>query len=481
MKYDVIVIGSGLGGLECANLLARKGRSVLVLERQQQAGGCLQSYHRRGAVFDTGMHYVGGLGEGECLYESFKCLGLMELPWQRLDPTGFDRVTIGEKTYRFAQGHDAFVETLSQDFPHERAALRRYCEVMNEAGNHLSDMFKPKDATDFFASSLFAKSAYGFLQETFSDPLLINVLGGTSLKMELRKDTLPLFNFAEVNHSFVQSSWRLRGDGNLLVAKLVEKLNAYGGELICGAEVSELIERDGLLVAARCANGEVYEADVFISDAHPAVTCGLVKESAKMKKVYRNRIQRLDNTFGMFTVSLKLKTGSLEYFNHNKYVYKNANVWDFYENTCGVGGVLISCPVPPPTSTHAQSLDLLTPMLWHEVEKWAETSVGHRGAEYLDFKERKAEECIKLAERVLPGLSSMIEAKYTSTPLTYRDYNLSPQGTAYGIRKDFGSPMMTLLSPKTPIPNLFLTGQSLTLHGLLGVTMSSLMTVTHID
>ena len=67
-----------------------------------------------------------------------------------------------------------------------------------------------------------------------------------------------------------------------------------------------------------------------------------------------------------------------------------------------------------------------------------------------------------------------------STPLTYRDYTLTPYGSAYGVRKDYQNPMMTLLSAKTPIPNLLLTGQSLTLHGLLGVTMSSLFTVAEV-
>ena len=69
-----------------------------------------------------------------------------------------------------------------------------------------------------------------------------------------------------------------------------------------------------------------------------------------------------------------------------------------------------------------------------------------------------------------------MEEIYTSTPLTYRDYNKTPQGSAYGIRKDFNQPMMTILTPRTPLPNLMLTGQNLMLHGLHGVTMTALFT-----
>lgn len=479
MKYDVIIIGSGLGGLECGSILAKRGMSVLILERQVQPGGCMQSYKRKGVAFDTGMHYVGGLAEGDCLYAPFKHLGLMDLPWQRLDPSGFDRVTIGDRTFCYAEGHNAFKETLAKDFPDQAVALDKYCSVMKEVGGHLYDALKPRDEVDFFTTSLFSAGAFDFLNDNFSDKLLMNVLCGSSLKMELCKEKLPLYTFAQGNNSFIQSSWRLKGDGELIVNKLIGGIRSMGGEIICNAEVEELIEKDCLLVAARCANGEIYEADMFISNAHPAVTCDLVKQSSKMKKVYKSRMHNLENTYGMFTLSLSLKPRALKYFNFNQYIYKEANTWDYYKEEGPVSGILISCRCPE-IGDDAQILDIITPMPWEQIEKWSDSTIGHRGDDYKEFKERKADECIALAEQFIPGLHSMIDSRYMSTPLTYRDYTLTPNGSAYGVRKDYHNPMMTLLSAKTPIPNLLLTGQSLTLHGLLGVTMSSLFTVSEI-
>ncbi len=478
-KYDIVIIGSGLGGLQCAYILGKKGYKVLLLERQVQPGGCMQSYKRHGEWLDTGMHYVGGLGEGNCLHSTFKYLGLTDLPWQHLDPTGFDRVTIGDRTFKYAQGHEAFVETLAREFPQERKGLESYAKTMKEVGNHLFDAIKPRDEVDFFTTSLFASSTYDYLHETFKDDLLINVLCGSSLKMELAKETLPLYNFAQANNSFVQGSYRLKGDGNLIVNKLLDSIRSFGGELICNAEVEELIEKEGRLVAARCSNGETYEGNIFISNAHPAVTCDLVKESTKLKKVYRNRIARLENTYGMYTVSVVLKPGQLKYFNWNQYIYKEPNVWDYYKADGPVSGILISCRVPE-SGDDARILDILTPLPWERIEQWSDTKVGHRGDDYRAMKERLAEECIALAETFIPGLHHMVEAHYSTTPLTYRDYTLTPNGSAYGVRKDYHNPMMTLLSAKTPIPNLYLTGQSLTLHGLLGVTMTSLFTVSEI-
>ena len=479
MKYDVVIVGSGLGGLQCGFILAKRGMKVVILERQHQPGGCMQSFKRHGELLDTGMHYVGGIGEDGCLYAPFKYMGLMDLPWQHLDPTGFDRVTIGDRTFRYAEGHEAFVETLAQDFPQEHEGLEKYCKVMCEVCDHLYDAILPRDEVDFFTQSLFASSTYDFLHETFHDELLINVLSGSSLKMELAKDTLPLYNFAQGNNSFIQGSYRLRGDGNLIVDRLMEQIEAMGGEVICDAEVEELIEQEGRLVGARCKNGEIYEGTYFISNAHPAVTVDLVKESTKMKKVYKNRIHRLENTYGMFTTSLIIKPGTLKYFNWNQYVYMKPNVWTYFEEDGPVQGCLISCRCPI-EGDDARILDILTPLPWEKISQWADTTVGHRGEDYKAMKERLYEECVALAERFIPDLHSKVEAHYTSTPLTYRDYTLTPNGSCYGVRKDYHNPMMTLLSAKTPIPNLFLTGQSLTLHGLLGVTMTSLFTVSEI-
>ena len=479
MKYDAVIIGSGLGGLECAHILSKAGMSVLLLERGTQAGGCLQSYRRHGLAFDTGFHYVGGLDEGQSLHSAFRHLGLLHLPWQRLD-NHFDRVTIGNQTFSFAQGYDAFVETLTVAFSAERDALNRYADMLKQCGEQQFDALNPQTGESSLLSRLFETSAYQYLTETFHDPLLINVLCGTSLKMELRKESLPLFTFAHGNGSFIESSWRLKGDGSLIVNSLADGIRMHGGEIICNAEVQELVEKDGKLVHAVCSNGEIYEGTIFISNIHPAVTCNLVKQSSRMKKVYRSRITHLENTFGMFTVSLRIKPQTLRYFNWNQYIYKEPDVWAFHLKNNPVSGVLVSCRIPEDGSKYVQQVDLLTPMNWSECEQWSHTEVGRRGEDYKAMKKRVADECITLAERFIPGLRDRITGCYTSTPLTYHNYTLTPEGSAYGLRKDFRNPMITLLSPRTPIPNLLLTGQNLMLHGLHGVTMTALFTCAEV-
>ncbi|MBQ9204401.1 MAG: NAD(P)/FAD-dependent oxidoreductase [Prevotella sp.] len=472
MRYDVVIIGSGLGGLVCGCLLAKAGRQVLVIERQARPGGCLQSYQRHGLSFDTGFHYVGGLAEGQRLHCVFSDLGLMRLPWQRLDVDAFDCVTIAGETFNFAQGYDHFVEVLAARFPHQRDALNRYVETLRQI-----------DAVPLDSDALFRDygvSAYDYLSSVFSDPLLVQVLAGASMKQELRQSSLPLFSFAHSQSSFIQSSWRLRGDGGMVADVLVNCIRQHGGEVRCRCEADELVERDGRIVAVGCTDGACYEGDTFISDIHPAQTLSLVKQSACLKRLFRNRINGLENTSGMFTASLALKPGRLRYFNHNKFIYRYPDVWRTPVQTQPgelprIDRVMVSARVPETDDSVAQ-LDLLTPMPVALVQPWVDTRVGHRGERYERLKRHVADDCIRLAETVLPGLSGMVSECYTSTPLTWRDYTMTPDGSAYGIRKDCRNLVLSMLSPRTPVPNLLLTGQSLMLPGLEGVTMTALMT-----
>ena len=414
---------------------------------------------------------MGGLGEGQRLNKIFSQLGLMKLPWQRLDPDGFDQVTIGAQTFAYAEGYEHFVDTLAAHFPKQREALRQYTEALQKA-----------DDVEFGSNDayrLFGVSAYQYLTQTFSDPLLVNVLSGTALKMELRRESLPFFTFAHGNSSFIQSSWRLKGDGNLLVNALVGDIRAHGGEILCRSEVEELIEKEGRIVAARCSNGEVYEGDTFISDIYPSQVFAMIKESQALRKLFRRRMSSMENTFGIFTASLVLKPGTLRYFNHNKWVYRQPNVWTFYDEPGTVGGVMICCRVPE-SGDYTTQVDLLTPMPRRLFEQWTDTRVGHRGADYEAMKRQKADECIALAETVIPGLRDMMVNHYTSTPLTYRDYTLTPDGSAYGVRRDCRNLVITMLSPRTPISNLLLTGQNLMLHGLEGVSMTALLTCSEL-
>ena len=459
---DVLIIGSGLGGLECGALLAQKGLRTLVLEGSHQPGGCMQSFRRGGLHYDTGLHYVGGLAPGQTMHKAFGQLGLLDLPWERMDEA-FDRVIIAGRHFAFHQGYQAFVDGLAKDFPHQREALQSYVWRLQHVTEEDMEV-----------------NAYDYLSKTFSDEMLLNVVSAAAMKTELKRESLPLFNFAHTCSSYIESSWRLRGDGNLLVNKLIDTICKAGGEVRTDSRVVRLTETDGHISKAVCADGSTYEAGYFISDIHPAVLCQMLEDCSSVRKAFRRRMASAENTTGMFTAQLSIKPGALRYFAYNVFVYDKPNVWTMTEENDPVKGVMVSARVPEDGSDMLRQIDLLTPMPWQECKEWEDTRVGHRGEDYKAFCKQKTEQCLTLAEQYIPGLRDMVEHCYTSTPLTYRDYLGSPEGGAFGMRKDCRAPMLSFHSVSTPLPNLLLTGQSIILPGIEGVTMTAFETCSRI-
>ncbi|MDR1879197.1 MAG: NAD(P)/FAD-dependent oxidoreductase [Bacteroidales bacterium] len=481
MKYDVIIIGSGLGGLECGYILSKQGYNVCILEKNPQLGGCLQTFRRGKMNFDTGFHYVGGLDEGQSLYRLFRYFQLLNLPWQRMDENGFAEIILKDKSYFFASGYEHFTETLSRDFPHQDRQLKRYALFLKNVGENTLNNFTSQKENEFSVTSLFERSAYSFLQQTIDDPLLRNVLSGASLTMELCAEKLPLYVFAQINSSFIQSAWRLKGGGSLIARELAQSIRRMGGSVLTNAKVTQIVEQNGLVTGVQYNGEEQVEGKYVISDIHPALTLALIPESRYIRKIYRKRITDLPNTCGMFTTHLQLKPNKVAYRNRNIYLYKNQNPWDCgYSSDGKTSAALFSYQPPESDGVFTDNIDVLTPMHWAEMAQWADTSVGKRGKDYTDFKNRKAEECIGLALETIPELNNNIERFYTSTPLTYRDYTGTWEGSAYGMQKDYNHLLSTLLSVQTQLPNLFLTGQNLNLHGILGVSITSFLSCAKI-
>ena len=479
-KFDVIIIGSGLGGLECGFILSKNGLKVCVLEQDTHTGGCLRTFKRGNMLFDTGFHYVGGLDEGQSLHRFFRYFGLLDLPWHRLDESGFDEVVIGERSWLIANGYERFVETLAQAFPHQHKNLKSYAAFLKQVGDHLLDAFTPQNKDDIFASSLFTRSAYEFLNETIDDPLLRKVLSGTSLKMELNAEKLPLYVVAQINSSYIQSAWRLQGGGRQIADKLSRRIQEMGGEVRTGSKVTRMIENGGRISIVEVNHDEQLSAQWVISNAHPAYTLSLIDETKLIRRIYRKRIAALQNTFGLFTANIRLKPDSLPYQNRNVYVHTGtADLWR-YKQDDPLASVLVSYYIPDTDEQYAPGIDLITPMCWSEVERWKDTPAGKRGNDYVAMKDAKTEVCIELVSKQIPELKGCVDKIFTSTPLSYHSYTNTVDGSAYGIQKDYTQPMYTILTPRTPVPNLLLTGQSLNLHGILGVSVTSFFTCAEI-
>ena len=467
----VVIIGAGLGGLQCGFILAKNGYDVVVLEKGRQAGGCLQTFKRAGSVFDTGFHYVGGLGEGEVLRWIFDYYGLMGLDWRQMNPECVDEIHIAERVFPLPSGYERFIDILSGYFPSQREGLRKYIAQLKAVGSGIRSGFGSGESM-----KLFGVSAYDFLCDCISDELLRKVLSGASLRLQYDADTLPLYVYAQIHNSFIQSGWRLQGGGDAIASHLAADIVRFGGCVVTDAEVVSLEEADGKIVAAVCADGSRYGADIFISDVHPAVTLDWLRDSKLVKNIYRRRISSLTNSYGVFTVNVKLKPGVLPYRDSNVYLHSSdADVWHSTGRS-----YMIYYPVPEDDGSFADRIDIITRMDWSDVEKYLGSRPMLRGEEYETFKQEFASRCLSDVIAHLPDLGNAIDRYFTSTSLTYSDYTSTLHGSAFGIMKDYNSPLTTVLSPRTPVENLLLTGQNLNLHGILGTSMTSLYTTAQL-
>ena len=485
-KYDVVIIGSGLGGLQSAYMLAEAGYSVCVLEKNRQTGGNLQTFVRDKCIFDTGVHYLGGLDEGQNLYQYFKYFGLMDkLKLKKMD-TVFDKITFGDQETEFghAQTYPAFIEHLSEQFPGERANINKYCETIQRAcksfplynlddGAH--DMMS--EDTNFFLNT----GAKNYIDSVTDNQLLRNVLAGTNPLYAGIPDKTPLYSHALTINTYIDSAWRCVDGGSQICKILTKGIRSFGGEILKYKDVKKFIFENGTLTKAETAEGEQFEGKYFISNIHPNLTLDMLGDH-KMRKSYISRIRSLKNTISCFNVHLVFKENTFPYLNYNYYHYREQDkVWSYnnYSLEDYPHSYMLFTPASSKSDKYADSVTMMVYMNYDEVEKWQSTfntvaKNNERGDGYEEFKQMKAEMCIDELTKKYPHIRSYIKSIHTSSPLSFRDY--IGDSSMYGIVKDYNHPLRSFISPKTKVPNLFLTGQNLNMHGILGVSVSSVLT-----
>ncbi len=177
---DIIIIGGGLGGLTTGALLAKEGRKVTILEKNNIVGGGLQNFTRKGILFDTGMHMLGGFRPGQTLYRICQHLGIMQkLKLQRVDSDCMDEIYYASNhtIYRVAEGKAGFVESFATHFPHQRAQLQRYVDAIYELADEI-DLFNLRPTGDGIPlhSERFMWSADEFIAHYIDDEQLRDVL-----------------------------------------------------------------------------------------------------------------------------------------------------------------------------------------------------------------------------------------------------------------------------------------------------------------
>lgn len=478
--YDVAIVGSGLGGLITANILSKEGMKVCVIEKHSKAGGSLQTFKRDGRVFDTGVHYVGGLDEGQNLYAYFKYLGIMDdLKIRKLDDDAFDKICFkgNDVCYPLASGYDNFVDKLLKFFPHEREGLVQYVGFIRKTVSSFPLYnISVKNASipeDFF----YQKNAKDVIDSFIKDPLLANVLAGNNGLYAGVASKTPIHVHALINDNFIKSAWRFVDGGSQIADLLIENLKKNGVDILTGRAVTKFAARKRTLQYIELEDGEKILAKKYVSTMHPADMLDML-EGDTLSSTYREKIYSLEDTIGVFGLYLNLKKDSFPYINSNFYCHETENVWNVESGRTDekFNTYMFLTPAASSSERYADSATALGYMKYDEVKKWENTKYLRRGKDYEDFKNKAAQTFIDQISEKFPDLKNSIEKVYTSTPLTFRDYVGARNGALYGVLRDCNEPRNSFISPKTRMKNLYLSGQNIILHGVLGVTIGAVLT-----
>jgi len=480
----VVVIGSGLGGLSTAYILLKNGYEVTILEQGMQPGGCLQCFSRKGVKFETGMHFIGSALPGQTMNRVMNYLGMSDdVKLSPLDSSAYNTISLAGQKFEFANGREAFVEKMAGYFPHEKDNLSKYVNIVDRIASASTLNSLTSEERDMAANTEYqTRSINEVLDELFDDELLKNVLVGDLPLYAAERDKTPFSQHAFIMDFYNQSAFRVLDGSDTIATSLIDSIEKMGGQLFTRKKVTKIHCNDTQATGVETQDECFYPADYVISTIHPTRLLELL-DTKLIRSAFRTRINNIPNTAAGFAVYVKFKENTMPYMNTNYYGYSSETPWncEHYTDTDWPKGFLyMHAAQPQSENMFAKTAEILSYMNMEDVAKWQGTSIGRRGSDYEDFKRQHAERLIAEVEKHQPGFASAIDCYFTSTPLTYLDYTGTEGGSMYGVAKDINLGAAGRVPYRTKVPNLFLAGQNVNSHGMMGVIVGTIVTCSEL-
>jgi phytoene dehydrogenase-like protein len=468
---DMVIIGSGIGGLTAAILLLKLGYRVTVVEKNPLPGGLMRSYRRSGFSCPVGVHYVGSLGDGQPLRRMFDYLGVTDrIALERMGVNGIiDQYIFDDRTFNLPEGVDPFEENLRQAFPQDQIQITMIMKYLREiAGwmDRLEDLFSP--GRDFLLNEALVAPLGDLLRELNGSPGLRSVLGVTCSWIGVPLDECPVYLHHMALASYLFSSWRC--NGTEMADAFVRRTKEIGGIILVGDPVEKVLLHEKTAAGVVLESGRTIRASTVIGAIHPKTLLPLLPVGA-VRPAYIDRIRQLRDTCGVFCAHYTVNAKD-----HPEIPFNIFNV-----ETDEQGGV--SDPVfyqlrstDKPGVNIFSIITSIEPEAWRP---WENTRTGNRGQDYIEAKEKKAGDLIQKAGKIVgPFKEERLIDAYTH--LTIRDWVGSPGGAAYGVLRSTRQLTRAAMLNRTSIRGLHLAGQSVLAPGVFGTTLGSFHTVRHI-
>jgi phytoene dehydrogenase-like protein len=498
LDVDVVVIGSGAGGMTAAVTLANAGKRVLVVEQHELPGGWCHSFNLGKYRFSPGVHYVGEVAPGGVLREIYEGLGVADdLTFLELDPDGYDRARVGATHLDFPKGREALAARLSQRFPDEAPGIRAYLDTIQQIAGDLRGLAAlandPKALLRYVARSPAllrhgARSLASFQRSFLRDPRLRNLLAVQSGDHGMRPSRAATALHAAVTAHYFDGGYYPKGGAGSLPKAFLKQLKRQGGDLMVRATVARiLVERapgGPRAVGVRLVDGTEIRARHVVSNADPHATFDRLVDPEHVPWTVRQRLART-----------RYSVSSLILFMASKVDLRQAgmtsgNVWwsrgDDVEAMYDYGqdgslgpppGMFLTATTLKDPSKYRGVHTLEAIVLVHGAPfaRWAGSEHGARPADYEALKANLTAQMLDTVDTIAPGVKAGIELAELGTPVTNTHYVASTAGNIYGTEKSRLQLGPLAWPVHTAIRGLRLCGASTVGHGVAGATMSGVI------
>ncbi|MBK7004347.1 MAG: FAD-dependent oxidoreductase [Burkholderiales bacterium] len=506
--YDAIVIGSGLGGLTTAALMAKAGKKVLVLERHYTAGGFTHSFKRRGYEWDVGVHYIGEVhNPNSPLRRVFDVITDGNLQWAKMDAV-YDKIIIQGTQYNFVAGAARFKEELLQSFPHGAKQIDAYLQHIRAATNslpvHLGKRYLPtrlQPLAGRFGGDYFSRTTLSVMADFIQDPKLASVLCGQWGDYGLPPAQSSFAMHAVVAQHYLGGASFPVGGASQIAHHIEPVIQRAGGAVVVGAEVEQIMVEGDRAKGVRMANGDEIWSQHVISAAGLHATYGkLLPDAVGTRLKLRERLSSLKPSvshLGLY-IGLHGSAKDLGLEQANKWVYQqydhDASLRKFmaipHANANTVGNIdfplnYISFPSSkdPAWDSHypgKSTIDVISLAPYEWFKRWADKPWKNRGADYDDFKAALSEKLLADVYQHAPQVRGKVDYFELSTPLSTAHFSNYAQGQVYGLEHTPERFAQSWVKPHTPIKGLYLTGQDILFCGVASAMMSGVMTATSV-
>lgn len=492
--YDAIVVGSGIGGLTTAALLAKHARRrVLVLERHYTIGGYTHAFRRPGYEWDVGVHYIGDTAPGGLMRALFDDITDARLEWEDMGAV-VERMRIGDETYVYPKGEAALRAELVRRFPSEAGAIDRYFGLVHQAVAAVQDFFatkafprligavvKPMARRRFFR--LADRTTRDVLRELTANEKLIGVLTGQFGDYGLPPSRSSFAIHALVTQHYFGGGYFPVGGAGRIAATIAPVIRAAGGELLVNAEVDEIVvERDRAVGVRMAEDGAVLRAPLVISDAGIVNTFGRLVPRAVAERHGLARAldgMRPSVAHACLYVGLKGTTAELGLERANLWIYPDENhdrTAELAADPAAIRYAYVSFPSAKDPDFERRcpgksTIDVMTFLPYDAFARWQDTRWQKRGPEYESFKQAIADRLLDLLYTHVPQIRGAVEVAELSTPLSSRNFTAHAHGEIYGLEHTPARFRNPYLRPATPVRGLMLTGADVATAGVSGALL----------